>query len=126
MKRVVSSITVFTHCWITSSNTGRSSAPRLTSSQVRSHLTPSSCSSNCCLKTLSHNCSWQSLYSLGNDHTQNTDANNTSIVVCLLRLATGVSAEVFPSNISLCWLHNNGFQAYMPQYHTHDLKAIKS
>jgi hypothetical protein len=39
-------------------------------------------------------------------------SDGSSIVACLRSccLATGVFAEPFSSNGSLCWLHNSGFQ----------------
>jgi hypothetical protein len=80
---------------------------------------------------LPRNRSCFSLYRLGTDNTENTSRNKSVIVVsrsystdrvdnttsqllhcCVLRncrLATCVSAEPFPSNGGLCWLHSSLF-----------------
>jgi hypothetical protein len=83
---------------VMSFNSGRSSASRLTFSQAGGHLTPTSYSSNCCLRTISrmtHNGSQSSLYSLGNG----------PHVKCLFHYCVfshcwgnNVSTELFPSN----------------------------
>jgi hypothetical protein len=73
-------------CLVKSSNSGCSSAPRLTFSQAGGHLTPTSYSPDFCLRSVSQltrNCSWPLLYSLGTDHTENTDL--LLLVACLLQ-----------------------------------------
>jgi hypothetical protein len=54
-----------------------------TNSQAGGHLTRTSYSSHCRLKTKKSNGSWPSLYSIGTDHTENTASSSSSVIACV-------------------------------------------
>jgi hypothetical protein len=110
-------------CLLTSSNSACSSVFGLMFSQTRCHLTLISYSSafSGLLYLLTGNGSWSWLHSLGTDRTENAASNSFSVVACVSAaaitwrllshcLTTGVFIRLFPSNGSLRWLHNSGFQ----------------
>jgi hypothetical protein len=106
-------------CLVMSSNSGRFSAPGLTSLQDGGHLSPPSYSSNCRLKTFSQ---WQlvSLCSFRTNRTENT-ASNSYLYSCVLHspyLATAVSLApqfLLWANMPYCYFqHKSTFVFNFP------------
>jgi hypothetical protein len=94
-------------CLVMSSDSRRSSAPGLASLQAGGHLTPTSYSSDCHLRTMSANGSWSALYILGTDPTEKTSSNSFSVVAWHSYWHGLCRKHHFPQSLHCCVLHSH-------------------